>query len=220
MSEVMKKIFVMFGILSSILLIASCSLKSPMIIANPEQQIGTKNFRQWCQEINSVSASSRYTINILLKKANTENCQEASFKLNKLTSIELYGSKIIDLKPLSSLISLTRISLDSNQINDVKPLTSLVNLQYLSLYSNQINDIKPLTNLINLHYLFLGKNEITNVKPLSKLVKLIYLSISYNQIDDVKSLTSLINLTGLDLTGNKTTKKDCPVQPEICRFDD
>ncbi len=216
----MKKIFAMFGILSSTLPIASCSLKSPIITANPEQQIETKNFRQWCQEINSVSTSSRYTINVLLKKANTDDCQEANYKLNNLTSIELYGSKIIDLKPLSSLIKLTRISLDSNQINDVKPLSSMVNLQYLSLYSNQINDVKPLTNLINLHYLFLGKNEISNVKPLSNLVKLTYLSISYNQIDDVKSLTSLINLTGLDLTGNKTTKKDCPVKPNICRFDD
>ena len=54
-------------------LIFSFCLQLP-IAAAPTQQISVKSFATWCQERNSVAVTTRYTIDVLLKEADTENC--------------------------------------------------------------------------------------------------------------------------------------------------
>ncbi len=61
--------------------------------AAPSQQPKAKTFAQWCQQRNSVPASTKLTIDLLLKQAGTKNCKQADAKLNSLTSIELYTVK-------------------------------------------------------------------------------------------------------------------------------
>jgi Transposase DDE domain len=69
--------------------------------ASPTQQIAVKSFAIWCQERNSVAATTRHTIDVLLKEADTENCQRANRKLSSFVSLSLIDRQISDLKPLA-----------------------------------------------------------------------------------------------------------------------
>ena len=85
-------------------------------VANTQKKT-PKTFLQWCQQKKSVPLATRSTINILLDKADTQNCRIANSKLNSLTSLDLYGNQISDIKPLASLTNLTNLSLIGNQID-------------------------------------------------------------------------------------------------------
>jgi internalin A len=189
------------------------------VVAFPSQPVKTKSFTQWCQKKLSVPVETRKTIDILLEKAKSNNCQIANSKLIKLTELNLGANQISDVKPLASLTNLTSLYLNENRIGDVRPLASLTNLIDLSLYRNKISDVKPLASLTHLTYLSLGENRIIDIKPLVSLTNLKYLSLGENKISDIKPLASLINLTDLNLRDNQITKKICPIKPEsICKF--
>eukprot|EP01051_Picozoa_sp_SAG22_P003387 SAG22_NODE_164_length_16817_cov_61.573573_6_plen_90_part_00 len=59
-------------------------------------------------------------------------------------------NQIVDITPLSSLLSLTRLGLEENQIANITPLGSLLSLTWLNLDENQIADITPLGSLLSL----------------------------------------------------------------------
>jgi internalin A len=207
-----KKISAFLGILISHLSVLP-------IIAAQGQPVKTKSFTQWCQKKLLASVETRKTINILLEKARSNNCQIANLNLVKLTELNLGANQISDVQPLASLTNLTSLYLGENQISDVKPLASLTNLTDLSLYRNRISDIKPLASLTHLTSLSLTENRISDVKLLASLINLTYLSLGENKISNIKSLDSLTNLTDLNLRDNRITKKICPVKPEsICKF--
>jgi internalin A len=229
---VMKNIFTLLGIIIS-------SVSVLPVFPAAGQAVNTKSFTQWCQNKLSVPVETRKTINLLLKKTATNNCQIANSKLRKLRtlslnenkisdvkplasltnleSLNLYSNKISDIKPLASLTNLTYLSLSKNQISDVKPLASLTNLIYLLLHNNEISDVKPLASLTNLKTLVLYNNKISDVKPLASLTNLTYLLLHNNEISDVKPLASLTNLENLVLYNNKIIEKICPVKPaSIC----
>jgi Leucine-rich repeat (LRR) protein len=165
--------------------------------ATPTQQISVKSFANWCQERNSVTVATRHTIDVLLKEADTENCQRADRKLSSFVSLSLIDQRISDLKPLASLNNLAFLTLSDNKIVDLTPLAGLSNLTSLQLDQNQIIDIKPLAGLSNLTSLYLDRNQIVDIKPLAQLR----------------------NLTQLYLNRNQIAVKTCPLKPEsICRF--
>ncbi|MBD0341399.1 MAG: leucine-rich repeat domain-containing protein [Microcoleus sp. Co-bin12] len=87
-----------------------------------------RTFADWCREKDSLSPEAKHTVEVLLQKAETTECDAANLKLS----------------------SLTEILLDNNQISDIKPLESLTNLAWLVLGNNQISDIKPLETSTNL----------------------------------------------------------------------
>ena len=175
---------------------AICLFSASIAAAAPSAQ-KHKSFAQWCLQRKSVPVDTRHTIDVLLKQAGTNNCQQADAKLRNLTSLYLYFNKIVDVKPLAGLSKLTKLDLHANQIVDVKPLAGLSNLTNLFLPGNKIVDVKPLAGLSNLTTLWLHNNQIVDVKPLAGLSNLKYLS----------------------LKGNQITVKVCPVKPEsICKF--
>ena len=157
----------------------------------------TKSFAQWCKQKLTLSKHTKHTVEVLLKKAGTQDCAKAQQKLKKLS----------------------KLNLDENQIRDLSPLTGLTNLNLLNLSKNQISDTKPLTKLPNLTELYLNKNQISDTKPLAALTKLSWLELEDNQIGDIKPLTGLTNLTKLRLKENQIQNTTCPVKPEsICEF--
>jgi internalin A len=153
-------------------------------IAAPLQQPKTKTFTQWCQQKNSVPAATKLTIDLLLKKAGTNNCELADSKINSLTELDLSGEGISDLQPLSGLTNLTGLSLYNNKISDLKPLSGLTKLIDLNLNSNKISNVKPLAGLSQLKTLYLQNNQISDAKPLSKLSKLESICLFNNRIVD------------------------------------
>ena len=69
-----------------------------------------------------------HTIDVLLREAGTQDCNQADNRLSNLSTLDLNNNQIADLKPLSSLTNLTRLGLNNNQIADFKPLCSLTPL--------------------------------------------------------------------------------------------
>jgi Leucine-rich repeat (LRR) protein len=126
--------------------------------ANPIQP--ANSFTQWCMQKNNVPIATHRTINILLKKAGTSECQQADIKLSSLKKIDLYESNISDLSPLASFPKLEWLILSKNQISDLRPLSNLNALSHLFLSDNNISDIKPLSDL-KLSVLYLNNNPIS-----------------------------------------------------------
>ncbi|MEP6519556.1 leucine-rich repeat domain-containing protein [Microcoleus vaginatus] len=162
-----------------------------------------RTFADWCREKASLSPETKHTVEVLLERAETTECEAADRQLSSLTRLTLNNNQIKDIKPLTSLTNLTTLSLDSNQIGDIEPLASLTNLTFLSLDSNQIGDIKPLASLTNLTFLSLGSNQISDIEPLISLTKLSWLNLDKNPIKDIKPLASLTKLNQLALDGNQ-----------------
>ena len=131
----------------------------PVVSAQPK----VKSFAEWCQQKNAVSAATKDTIDVLLTKAGTKNCQLADRQLRRLTKLSLSNNKITDLKPLAGLNNLTELALDHNQIGNIDLLASLTKLTYFSLESNQISNVKPLARLTKLKTLTLDKNLVNPI---------------------------------------------------------
>ena len=133
---------------------------TPKVTAAPIKT--PKTFTEWCQQKASLPQETRRTVEALLKVAKTQNCSQANQTLTKLTSLELWGNKISDIKPLSNLTKLTSLDLSVNQISDIKPLSNLTKLTSLYLGENKISDIQPLSNLTKLTEVDLTKNPLTS----------------------------------------------------------
>jgi internalin A len=151
------------------------------------QQPKTKTFAQWCQQKNAVPATTKLTIDLLLKQAGTKNCALADSKISSLTELNLSESGISDLKPLSGLTKLTSLSLYNNKISDLQPLSGLTKLIDLNLNINKISNVKPLARLSQLKTLYLQNNQISDTRPLSKLSKLESICLFNNKIVDKNS---------------------------------
>ena len=125
-----------------------------------ETRSGNKTFAEWCREKDSLSPEAKHTVEVLLKEAETTECDAANQTLSSLTALYLHNNQISDIKPLESLTNLNVLYLHKNQISDIKPLESLTNLTVLYLDKNQISDIKPLESLTKLTVLYLSGNPI------------------------------------------------------------
>jgi internalin A len=169
------------------------------------QPINLSSFAEWCKHKDSLSEEAIYTVEVLLNKAGTSDCNEADRILSNLTELNLNWNKITDITPLSALTNLTYLNLNYNQITDITGLSALTNLTYLSLSSIQITDITGLSALTNLKYLNLSANQITDITGLSALTNLTELYLSENQITDITGLSALTNLTDLNLYQNEIT---------------
>ena len=99
-------------------------LYTPKVTAETTETPGT--ITEWCQQKANLPQETRHTVELLLKFAKTQNCNQANQTLTNLTSISLNNDQISDIKPLSSLTNLTRLSLGVNQISDIKPLSNLI----------------------------------------------------------------------------------------------
>ena len=64
----------------------------------------------WCRQKDFLTPEAKHTVELLLKKVETTECDAAARKLSTLTELQLYGSKVTDLKPLASLTNLTYLS--------------------------------------------------------------------------------------------------------------
>ena len=202
-----------------VLLALSGNGVSAKAAAEVRSENSRRTFADWCRQKADLSPEAKRTVEVLLQKAETTECEAANQTLSSLTELELDNNQISDIKPLESLTNLTGLLLNNNQISDIKPLESLTNLTLLFLNNNQISDIKPLESLTNLNGLWLNNNQISDIKPLESLTNLDWLSLYNNQISDIKPLESLTKLTELFLNGNPIAPKTCPLKPEtICNW--
>ncbi|PSB46542.1 leucine-rich repeat domain-containing protein [filamentous cyanobacterium Phorm 6] len=168
----------------------------------PNEPMSFSSFADWCRNIESLSESTRHTVEVLLKKAGTDDAEAAERILSSMTELDLSNNRISDISSLGSLTNLTTLQLRNNRISDISSLGSLTNLTTLSLYFNGITDISFLGSLINLTTLELSINQITDISFLCSLTNLTTLNLNWNQITDIRFLGSLTNLTTLQLREN------------------
>ena len=64
-----------------------------------------------------------------------------------LERVNLHGTQITDLAPLSALTGLQRLWLDGTQITDLAPLSALSRLRSLRLGGSQVVDLRPIRDL-------------------------------------------------------------------------
>jgi internalin A len=184
----MKKVLTILFALSLLLQISSFKIVSA-------RESSTKTFAQWCQQKNDLSSEAKYTIDVLLRRSGTKDCQQADRNLSKLNQLNLNSNQISDSRPLASLHNLTQLNLNSNQISDIRPLASWHNLTQLGLGKNKIVDIRPLASLHNLIDLDLASSQISDIRPLASLHNLTQLDLFGNQISDIRPLASLSKAT-------------------------
>ena len=66
----------------------------------PSRTNNYQTFTDWCLNQRQLSATEQHTIQILLEKAGTSNCERASQQLQNSTELNLVGQQISDLNPL------------------------------------------------------------------------------------------------------------------------
>ncbi len=82
-----------------------------------------KSFADWCLNRANLPPDTRHTVDVLLQKAGTTECDRADRKLSTLTELYLSDDQIVDLKPLSSLKTLQELTIGGNPIaNKICPL--------------------------------------------------------------------------------------------------
>ncbi|NJR22447.1 MAG: leucine-rich repeat domain-containing protein [Richelia sp. CSU_2_1] len=129
------------AVICSAIVLALCGSGLSADAAEMRSSNSRRTFADWCREKDSLSPEAKHTVEVLLKKAETTDCNAADRKLSSLTQLKISNNKISDIKPLASLTNLKQLYLHENQIRDIKPLASLTNLSSLWLSDNQIDDI-------------------------------------------------------------------------------
>ncbi|MFM6205814.1 leucine-rich repeat domain-containing protein, partial [Planktothrix sp.] len=99
------------------------------LLAQPSPQF--KTFAEWCKNQNQLGEETKHTIEVLLKVAETTDCNQANQALSQITTLNLNYGEISDSRPLSSLTQLKVLYLANNQISDINPLSSLTQLTEL-----------------------------------------------------------------------------------------
>ncbi len=124
---------------------------------------------------------------------------------SNLTTLQMVGNAIADVRPLAGLEKLTKLDLWSNRISEIAPLAALEGLTELSLHHNLISNIGPLADLKNLTELRLNDNRIAEIGPLAPLTELRYLDLRDNRISNIAPLARLNSIENLGLGGNRIT---------------
>ncbi|MEE9553792.1 MAG: leucine-rich repeat domain-containing protein [candidate division Zixibacteria bacterium] len=119
--------------------------------------------------------------------------------LISVTSLDLSGLKLSDLKPIQGLTNLQTLYLNSTQVSDLKPIQGLTDLQELYLADSQVSDLKPIQGLTNLQTLYLNSTQVSDLKPIQGLTNLQALYLNSTQVSDLSPIQGLTNLQELFL---------------------
>ncbi|MBO9998652.1 MAG: leucine-rich repeat domain-containing protein [Cyanobacteria bacterium SID2] len=176
------------------------------------------SFTDWCVNRDSIDPAAAHTVEVLLERAQTKDCDRATAHLTRQRTLFLNNEEIVDVAPVASLTHLTQLYLHNNDISDISPLGAMTNLDRLYLGYNKISDLSGLSSLTNLWGLYLNFNQISDVRPLSSLTGLHELALSNNQIRNVNPLYALPNLERAFIHGNPIARQICPNNPDALCF--
>ncbi len=84
--------------------------------------------------------------------------------MHRLEDIDLSGTSVFDLEPLSNLNNLENINIKKTNVNDLSDLNSLDNLKYLNIENTDVDDISMLSNASGLEIIYADNTGIDNYK--------------------------------------------------------
>ena len=96
-------------------LICTLTLGNRTVLAQVQQ---FDRFAGWYENRAELTEAARHTVEVLLRNAQTEDCQIAEEQLSNLRVLYLWSNKIADVSALSSLDNLTGLFLNENPIAD------------------------------------------------------------------------------------------------------
>jgi hypothetical protein len=120
--------------------------------------------------------------------------------LTSLKRLDLGGTSVSDLTPLSSLKVLRLLYLTRTQVRDASALSGLAALQVLDLTGTQVSDVSALSSLTALKGLYLSWTQVRDIGALGQLTALRTLNLWHSRVSDVTALTGLMALQSLDLS--------------------
>ncbi|MCV6593809.1 MAG: hypothetical protein OIF48_12710 [Silicimonas sp.] len=104
--------------------------------------------------------------------------------LDTLVQLDLSGTVISDLAPVSGLTSLRILTLRDTLVEDLSPLEDLENLDILDLGGSWVRDLTPLAGLPKLGSLDIGRTWVASLAPLSEIEKLDWVNLAGAQASD------------------------------------
>ena len=118
-------------------------------------------------------------------------------KCTHLKSLNILGTSISDLGPLSEVTALSRLNCGGTHIRDLSPLSPLLSLVDLRFGETFVTDLAPLANLSTLTVLDCSYTRISDLAPLKGLTALVSLDCTQTGIGDLGPLAGLSGLTEL-----------------------
>ena len=126
---------------------------------------------------------------------------EARMKQTESRALNLSGTRISDLSPITNLTMLESLALMRMGVSDISPLAGLAGLQSLDLMGTGVSDISPLAGLAGLQSLYLMGTGVSDISPLAGLAGLQSLYLMGTGVSDISPLAGLAGLQSLDLMG-------------------
>jgi Leucine-rich repeat (LRR) protein len=119
---------------------------------------------------------------------------------------------VANLQFVDMLIQLESLDISGTKVTDITPLTKLANLQNLAARNTQISEIASLIGLSKLKTLDLRNTTISNLKTVTKCTALEELRIDSTQVKDLSALLDLTTLKVISADGNNIPESDLYVQ--------
>jgi internalin A len=103
---------------------------------------------------------------VLLDSAQPETFFEAlGAAVSKIRALDLIGTRVEDLSPLTNLSQLRTLYLGGTRVEDLSPLSNLSQLSRLYLSETRVEDLSPLSNLSQLSTLVLSGTLVEDLSP-------------------------------------------------------
>jgi Leucine-rich repeat (LRR) protein len=128
----------------------------------------------------------------------------ALYQLKSLKQLNCTGTPISTLAPLAGL-PLSTLDLDGTQVSDIGPLSSLHDLSFLDISRTKVSDLSPLKDLQKLHTLSLDKSQVADLSPLMN-IRSLALSQTYGSLSFSQCPISDLELLRLSKAGRYQTK--------------
>lgn len=130
--------------------LAFYSPKDATILEELANHSNLKELHIYDTDISDFSVLRKYSGIEGIRLQNCENLSDISFfeDLKNITAVEIAGTKVSDIEPLSNCTKLTSAKLRCNQITNPETLNNLENLTYITLVYNKIEDVKQLDGLV------------------------------------------------------------------------
>ena len=167
-----------------------------------ESPPASPSFAEICREAEAGSAA-RYTVELLLERARTEDCQTAQERLQDRDRLAFsHKGDLTDLTPLAGLPHLEELNITRTGVSDLAPLAQLPNLNWLTMHVTPVSDFTPLAQVLSLEVLLSSYTQVSDLAPLAALPHLYMLEISGNPVHDLTPLAGLTQLSRLSIEGH------------------
>lgn len=145
---------------------------------------------------------SIYTNELSQKDAMLNWWKQLSYEWQSIFKRKLNIIDSVQLAQIQDITAIQELDLSNNEyILNIEPLTQLVSLRKLNLSNTQVKDITPLRNLSELQELDLSYTQVEDIAPLRYSDKMKDLNISRTAIEDIAVVENMPALERFALVG-------------------